>query len=243
MRLKDKVCIVTGSSRGIGKAIAEAYSNEGAKVAITYLSRQDEAIKFAKEINTELVYKLDVRNKNEIRNVFKDIKEKEGKIDVLVNNAGVNKTNDFDKLTEEDWDLVLDVDLKGVFLCCQQVLDFISDGGKIINIGSLSGEYGGPRTPSYAAAKSGVMALTHCLARFVGERNINVNCLSPGVIANEFTEETMSPEVKAKAQNLLILKRFGNVNDISGAAVFLASEDANYMTAQTISVNGGAWVR
>ena len=124
--------------------------------------------------------------------------EKLGNIDILVNNAGVNKTNDFDKLTEEEWDLVLDVDLKGVFLCCQQVLEYINDGGKIINIGSLSGEYGGPRTPSYAAAKAGVMSLTHCLARFLGVRNINVNCLSPGVIANEFTEETMSPEVKEK---------------------------------------------
>ena len=243
MRLKDKVCIITGSSRGIGEEIARAYSKEGAKVVITYLSREDEAFNLAKELNTDLVYELDVRNKNQISDVFKDVKRRLGKIDVLVNNAGVNKTNDFDKLSEEDWDLVIDVDLKGVFLCCQQVLDHISDGGKIINIGSLSGEYGGPRTPSYAAAKAGVMSLTHCLARFLGERNINVNCLSPGVIANEFTEETMSPDVKEKAQSLLILKRFGNVNDISGAAVFLASKESDYITAQTISVNGGAWVR
>ena len=243
MRLKDKVCIITGSSRGIGEEIARAYAKEGAKVVITYLSREDEALALGKELNSSYVYKLDVRSKSEIRNVFSDVKKKLGKIDVLVNNAGVNKTNDFDQLSEDDWDLVIDVDLKGVFLCCQQVIEFISDGGKIINIGSLSGEYGGPRTPSYAAAKAGVMALTHCLARFLGKRNINVNCLSPGVIANEFTEETMSPDVKEKAQSLLILKRFGNVQDISGAAIFLASDEANYITAQTISVNGGAWVR
>ncbi len=243
MKLRNKVCIVTGSSRGIGQGIAEAYAREGAKVVITYNTRKQEAEKIAKKIGAELVYKLDVRKRSEINLLMKDVAKKYGHIDVLVNNAGVNKTNDFDKLSEEDWDFVFDVNLKGVFLCCQEVLKYMPNGGKIINIGSLSGEYGGPRTPSYAAAKAGVMSLTHCLARFVGERSINVNCLSPGVIANEFTEETMAPSVKEKAQSLLLIKRFGNVDDITGAAVFLASDEANYITAQTISVNGGAWVR
>ena len=121
MKLKNKVCIITGSSRGIGAQIARAYAKEGAKVVLTYLSRKKEAEDLSKEIEASLIFKLDVRDKNQIKEVFENVKQKLGNIDVLVNNAGVNKTNDFDKLTEEEWDLVLDVDLKGVFLCCQQV--------------------------------------------------------------------------------------------------------------------------
>ena len=117
------------------------------------------------------------------------------------------------------------------------------NGGKIINIGSLSGEYGGPRTPSYAAAKAGVMSLTHCLARFVGKRKINVNCISPGVIDNEFTDKTMSKNVKGIIKSLLLIPRLGNLSDLTGAAVFLASKESDYVTGQTISINGGAWVR
>jgi 3-oxoacyl-[acyl-carrier protein] reductase len=242
MRLRDKVCIVTGSSRGIGRAIAEGYAKEGALVAITYLEQRKEAENVAAQIGTDMVFELDTRKRAQIQSVFETIHAKHGRIDVLVNNAGVNRTNDFDKLSEEDWDLVLDVDLKGVFLCCQEVLKFMPDGGRIINIGSLSGEYGGPRTPSYAAAKAGVMALTHCLARFVGERKICVNCLSPGVIENEFTAKTMAAKVRQMVDQLILLKRFGSVEDIVGPAVFLASDESSYVTAQTISVNGGAWV-
>ncbi len=146
-------------------------------------------------------------------------------------------------MKEEDWDNVLNVNLKGVFLCCQEAIKYIPKNGKIINIGSLSGEYGGPRTPSYAAAKAGVMSLTHCLARFLGKRKISVNCLSPGVIENEFTKKTMSNKVKRTASSLLLIPRFGKIDDLIGAAIFLASKDADYMTGQTISINGGAWVR
>jgi len=243
MKLKNKICIVTGSSSGIGASIAEAYSKEKGKVIITYYSGKLRAHKIAKKIGAVAVFKLDVRKKNSIASVFKSVKKKFGRIDVLVNNAGINKTADFDKLKEKDWDQVLDVNLKGVFLCCQEVLKYISNKGKIINIGSLSGEYGGPRTPSYAAAKSGVMSLTHCLARFVGKKNICVNCLSPGVIENRFTKKTMSKSVRKTASQLLLLPRFGRLEDLIGTAVYLASSDSDYVTGQTISVNGGAWVR
>ena len=243
MRLENKICLITGSSRGIGKKIAEAFSNEGAYVIITYNKNKKEAIKLSKKIKHSSVYKLNVSKKNQIKKVFSKVKKKFKRIDVLVNNAGVNKTNDFDKLSENDWDLVLDVNLKGVFLCCQEVLKSMPNGGKIINIGSLSGEYGGPRTPSYAAAKAGVMSLTHCLARFVGKKNINVICISPGVIDNEFTSKTMSKSVKGIVKNLLLIPRLGNLSDLTGAAVFLASDESSYITGQTISINGGAWVR
>ena len=243
MKLHNKVCLITGSSKGIGRSIAKAFAAEGAKVIITYNTNKKEGIKLSKELGTGTAYKLKVIKKKNIPSVFKDVFKKFGKIDVLVNNAGTNKTNDFDKLSEKDWDIVVDVNLKGVFLCSQEVLKYMPNGGRIINIGSLSGEYGGPRTPSYAAAKAGVMSLTHCLARFVGRKKICVNCISPGVIENEFTAKTMSKDVRKKAKSLLLLPKFGNVKDINGLAVFLASKESNYITAQTLSVNGGAWVR
>ena len=234
MRLENKVCIVTGSSRGLGRAIARGYAAEGAIVAITYRDKRQDAEAIAEEIGADLVLQMDVRSREQIHQAFRLVHEKHGGIDVLVNNAGVNKTGDFDKLTEEDWDYVLDVDLKGVFLCCQEVLPLMPDGGRIINIGSLSGEYGGPRTPSYAAAKAGVMALTHCIC---------VNCLSPGAIENEFTAQTMSTDVRDMVHHLVLLRRFASVDEMVGPAIFLASEESSYMTGQTLSINGGTWVR
>ena len=243
MRLKDKVAVVTGSSQGLGAAIARGFSDEGAKVIITHNIQKNKAEKLASEIGSGMVVQLDVRDRENIRRAFKMVHDKFGKVNILVNNAGINKTADFDKQTDEEWDSVIDVNLTGVFRCCQEILPYITDHGRIINIGSLSGEYGGPRTPSYACAKMGVMALTHNLARFLGSRNICVNTLSPGVIGNEFTEKTMSPEVMATATSLMLIKRFARVEEMVGGAIFLASDESSYMTAQTLSINGGAWVR
>jgi len=243
MRLKGKVAVITGSSRGLGAAIARGFAKEGCHVVVTYVTQKEKAKALAKEIGAKLALRLDVRNREAIRSVFKEAFSKYGKLDILVNNAGINRTADFDKQTDEEWQEVIDVNLTGVFRCSQEVLPFISDYGRIINIGSLSGEYGGPRTPSYAAAKMGVMALTHNMARFLGARNICVNTLSPGVIAGELTEQTMSPEVKEQALSLMLIKRFARYDEMVGAAIFLASDESSYMTAQTLSVNGGAWVR
>ncbi|MBV5278277.1 MAG: 3-oxoacyl-ACP reductase FabG [Campylobacteraceae bacterium] len=243
MRLKNKVCVITGSSSGIGAAIAKGYAKEGAKVVVTYNTQKDNAYKIAEDIGSELVVYLDVRDRSSIKEAFKLINDKYGCINVLVNNAGINRTADFDKQTEEEWNEVIDVNLTGPFRCSQEVLPYITDYGRIINIGSLSGEYGGPRTPSYAAAKMGLMSLTHNVARFLGKRNICVNTLSPGVIGNEFTEKTMSPEVKETAFSLMLIKRFARVEEMVGAAIFLASDESSYMTAQTLSINGGAWVK
>lgn len=243
MRLKNKICLITGSSKGIGASFAEGFAKEGAKVIITYNKNRALAKKISSRIKALDYYKLDVSNSKNVSKVFSLIKKKFGNIDVLVNNAGINITNDFKNLKEKDWNKVIDVNLKGVFLCCQNAINIINDGGSIINIGSLSGEYGGPRTPSYAAAKAGVMSLTHCLARYLGERKINVNCLSPGVIGNDFTQKTMAPSVKKLVKNQLLIPRLGEFKDLVGCAIFLASEESSYLTAQTISINGGAWVR
>ena len=241
MRLKDKVCLVTGSSRGIGAAIAKGFAKEGAHVVVTYEKNKEKAEEVAKEIGSNLILQLDVRDRNSIKRTFEKTVEEYGRINVLVNNAGINRTADFDKQTDEEWDEVIDVNLTGVFRCCQEVLPHIQDFGRIINVGSLSGEYGGPRTPSYAVAKRGIMALTHNLARFLGNRNICVNTLSPGVIAGEFTEKTMAPDVKETALRLMLIKRFAKYDEMVGAAIFLASDESSYLTAQTISINGGAW--
>ncbi len=243
MRLEDKVCIVTGGSTGIGAAITAAFAREGARVIPTYLSHGSEADKLADACGCEPPRRLDVRDRDSVRAVMNGVAADHGRIDVLVNNAGINITGDFDRISDDDWDAVLDVDLKGVFRCCQEVLPHLPRGGRVINIGSLSGEYGGPRTPSYAAAKAGVMALTHCMARFVAPRGVTVNCLSPGVIESQLTDTTMPPDLKEKILPLVLLGRLGRYDELTGAAVFLASDESSYMTAQTLSINGGAWVR
>ena len=186
---------------------------------------------------------LDIRSRTSLKKFYSKIKKKYKKFDILVNSAGINKTADFTKQTDKEWDDVINTNLTGVFKSCQEALRYIKDGGKIINVGSLSGEYGGPRTPSYAAAKMGIMALTHNLARFLAKRKISVNCLSPGVIAGEFTKKSMAPEVKKTVLKLMLFKRFARYSEMVGAAIYLASDDASYFTAQTVSVNGGAHVR
>jgi 3-oxoacyl-[acyl-carrier protein] reductase len=243
MRLEGKVAVVTGSSTGIGAQIARAYAREGARVVVTYKSNEAKAHALAREIGAELCLRLDVTERESVRALMYAARERFGRIDVLVNNAGINLTGDFDQITDEQWDAVLKTDLKGVFLCCQEALPHLAAGARVINVGSLSGEYGGPRTPSYAAAKAGVMALTHCLARFVAARGITVNCLSPGVIASDLTERSMPAFLREKILPLILVGRLGRHEELEEAAIFLASAESSYVTAQTISVNGGAWVR
>lgn len=242
MKLKNKVAIITGGSSGIGAAIAKRFVKEGAKVVITYCTNEQGAIEVANSHPNIDYTHMDVRDRESIEEVMFAVCNTYDDIDILVNCAGINRTADFDKQTDEEWNEVIDVDLTGVWRCCQEVLPYIKDNGRIINVGSLSGEYGGPRTPSYACAKGALAQLTHNLARFLGHRGICVNTLSPGVVGNEFTERTMSTEVKATALSLMLIKRFANVEEMAGPALFLASDDSSYMTAQTLSINGGAWV-
>lgn len=247
MTLKNKIAIITGSSRGFGAKTAKTFNNYGAKTVITYLDgdeiEKENAQKLAHEIGSDLVLPLDVRDRKSVKNVMKLTFEKYGKIDILVNNAGVNRTADFDKQTDEEWKMVLDTDLKGVFICCQEVLPYISNSGRIINIGSVSGQYGGPRTPSYAVAKAGVMSLTHCLARFVGEKDITVNCVAPGTIESEMLSSTMPQNLQDSIFPNVLLKRLGKISEVAETIAFLSSEGSGYITGQTIAVNGGLWTK
>jgi 3-oxoacyl-[acyl-carrier protein] reductase len=246
MNLKNKIAIITGSSRGFGAKTARAFNGYGAQTVITYLDgdevEKQNALKLAEEIQSDLVLPLDVRDRKSVRSVMRQTFEKYGKIDILVNNAGINRTADFDKQTDEEWKEVLDTDLKGVFICCQEVLPYITDSGRIINIGSVSGQYGGPRTPSYAVAKAGVMALTHNLARFVGDRDITVNCIAPGTIESDMLSETMPQTLQDSIFPNVLLKRLGKISEVSEVISFFASEGSGYITGQTIAVNGGLWV-
>jgi 3-oxoacyl-[acyl-carrier protein] reductase len=246
MRFRDKVVLITGSSRGFGAAIARAFAREGGQVVITYFREQpgeaERAHRVASEVGAELVLGLDVRDRTSVRATMQRAAERHGRIDVLVNNAGVNIVGDFDAITDEQWDTVVDTDLKGVFLCCQEVLPFMPAGGRVVNIGSVSGQYGGPRTPSYAAAKAGVMALTHCMARFVGERGITVNCVAPGAIESEMLEATMPGALREKVFPNILLGRKGTADEVASAVLFCAAAGSSYMTGQTVGVNGGLWV-
>lgn len=248
-RLKDKVAFITGSSRGIGKAIAEAMAKEGANIVVCYHTQEKEAKKIAKKISSfgvKTIYApLNVTDIQSIKNAVQLTLKRFKKIDILVNNAGINITNDFDKISEDDWDQVVDVDMKGPFLVTQEVLKVMKNqkSGSIINISSLSGEDGGPRTPSYAAAKAGVIALTLNEAIFCAKYNIRVNCISPGVIASDLTEKTMHPDIKKKRLSQILLGRFGRYEELGPPAVFLASDDASYITGEILHVNGGAHLK
>ena len=244
--LDDKICIVTGSSRGFGAEIVRTFAREGGTCVVSYFDGQEGedavAAEVAREVGAELVVRFDVRKRESVRALMEATAERYGRIDVLVNNAGINKVGDFDQITDAMWDDVLDTNLKGVFLCCQEALPHLSDGGRVINIGSVSGQYGGPRTPSYAAAKAGVMSLTHCLARFLGPRGITVNCVSPGTIGSEMLDATMPADLKEKILPNVLLGRLGKVQEVAETVLFVASPGAGYLTAQTIGVNGGLWV-
>ena len=246
MNLSGRIAIVTGSSRGFGEKIAETLNNNGTQTIITYLRGDNKekvkAEKVAKRIKSDLILPLDVTDRKSVKNVMRKTYDRFGKIDILVNNAGINIVGDFDKISDKDWQAVIDTDLKGVFICCQEILPYLSDNGRVINIGSVSGQYGGPRTPSYAAAKAGVMALTHCFARFVGERNITVNCVSPGTIQSEMLDTTMPEKLRNSLLPMVLLKRMGKVEEVAETVAFLASNGAGYISGQTIAVNGGLWV-
>ena len=247
-RLDGKVCLITGGGRGLGKAIAVAYAEEGARaVAISYTSRPDYAEETAGLIEAAgsraHVTKVEVTDRASIKAWVDEIIGIEGRIDVLVNNAGINRQGPIDTVTEQDWDDIMAVNLKGPFLVSQEVLPHMvsQNGGRIINIASVSGLYGGPTTAHYAASKAGLISLTQVLARYGAEHNILVNSISPGIIETDLTREELRSGGGATVVGLTLLKRPGQVGDVSSLAVLLASDEQQYMTGQTVSPNGGSY--
>ena len=158
-----------------------------------------------------------------------------GDIDILVNNAGINIPTDFDKIKDEEWEQVLDVNLKGPFIVMQEALPIMHDGGSIVNISSVSGQYGGPRTAHYASSKAGLISLSQVVARFVADRLVRVNCIAPGLIESPMTESA------GMSTDGILLGRFGLREEVAKAVLFLASDDASYITGQCFGINGGLY--
>jgi len=247
-RLEGKVSLITGGGRGLGKAMAIAFAKEGAKaIGITYVTQEESARETCEEITrygcTAYMNRVEVTNRESIKDWLRQISAAEGQIDVLVNNAGINRAGPLDTVTEEDWDDIMAVNLKGPFLVSQEVLPLLVDtgGGRIINIASVSGLYGGPTTAHYAASKAGLISLTQVLARWGADHNILVNSISPGIIETDLTREELRGGGGKTVVGLTLLKRPGQVADVASIAVMLASDEQNYMTGQTISPNGGSY--
>ena len=242
--LENKVALVTGAGRGIGRAIAIALAKEGAEVIVNYNGSEEREIEVKQTIEEyggkASVYKCNVSDFEACETMIKDVVKEYGHLDILVNNAGITRDGLIMKMKEEDFDAVLNVNLKGTFNTirhsARQMLKQRS--GKIINISSVSGILGNAGQANYAASKAGVIGLTKTMARELGSRGITVNAIAPGFVDTEMTE-VLSEELKESACKQIILGRFGKPEDIANAAVFLASDKADYITGQVISVDGG----
>lgn len=244
--LKGKVAIVTGASRGIGRHIALQLAQRGADVAINYRSRQSEADEVVKEIEANgvrsLAIQADLSQMPAARSLIRQVHDQWGRIDILVNNAGITKDKSMKKLTDDDWNDVLDTNLGSVYATCSEVLKIMMDQkyGRIINITSFVGQAGNFGQANYAASKGGIIAFTKTLALEMAKYNITVNAIGPG-----FTETEMLAQVPENIRQQIIARvpmgRFGQPEEIARAVVFLAAE-GDYITGQQINVNGGVYM-
>ena len=245
--LAGKRAFVTGGSRGIGRAIARGLARAGADVAFSYRERRDEADKTLAEIEAlgrrGLALPMDVSDRASVEAAAKDAHAAFGSLSILVNNAGINKPTDFDQVTDADWDQILATNLKGPFVCAQVFLPLLakSGGGSIVHIGSVSGQYGGPRTAHYAASKAGLISLAQVIARFGAQHNVRSNLVAAGLIQSDMAAAGMQAASVQKAAEQILLKRFGTTDEVADAVVFLASDASSYITAQTLNVNGGLY--
>jgi 3-oxoacyl-[acyl-carrier protein] reductase len=245
--LQGRNAVVTGGSRGIGRAIALRLADAGADVALTFRERAGEAAQIVREIAAKgrraAALQMDVTDRVSVQQAARDAKRALGPISILVNNAGINKPTDFDRVTDSDWDEILAANLKGPYICAQVFLPLLAESGKgsIIHIGSVSGQYGGPRTAHYAASKAGLISLSQVIARFGAKDRTRSNVVAAGLIASDMAAAGMAAASVQKAAENILLKRFGTTNEVADAVVFLASDASSYITAQTINVNGGLY--
>lgn len=243
MDLKGKVALITGSGRGIGKAIARKLAQQGADVVINDVDLEV-ASKTAKEMESygvkALAVKAFVNQPEEVKAMFETIIKEFGTLDILVNNAGITKDGLLTKLTDEQFDQVIDVNLKGTFLCAREAAKIMGPkkSGRIINISSMAGQVGNIGQTNYAASKAGVIGMTKTLAKELAKDNINVNAIAPGFIMTEMTEK-LPEKVVAYAMKMIPLARGGSVDEVANVVYFLSSDLSSYVTGQIIGVNGG----
>jgi glucose 1-dehydrogenase len=247
MRLKNKVAIVTGSSQGIGRGIAERFAREGADVVINYNRTPGGAEEVLKMVEASgargVIVQADMSKLEDIKKLFTTAIETFGRVDVLVNNAGVEKHAPFWEVTEADYDFVLNVNLKGVFFATQEMVRHLmatDRRGKIVNISSVHEELPFPNFTAYCAAKGGLKMLTRNLSVELGHLGININNIAPGAIETPINTKLLNDPAKLNALlSQIPLKRLGQPEDVAGLAVFLASDDADYVTGSTFFVDGG----
>jgi 3-oxoacyl-[acyl-carrier protein] reductase len=244
MRLDNKVSLITGAARGIGKEIAMLFASEGSDLAICDVNQQilDEA---KSEIESAtgrkvLAEKVDVTSSEEVENFVKKTLDNFGNLDILVNNAGITRDNLLLRMSEDEWDAVLNVNLKGAFNCIKAVTRPMmkARGGKIVNMASIIGLMGNAGQANYSASKGGLIALTKTVAKELGSRNINVNAIAPGFIQTDMTDK-LGDDAKEKLLTLIPLNRMGSPLDVAKIALFLASDDSAYVTGQVFQVDGG----
>ena len=244
MNLTGKIALVTGGSRGIGRSIALALASQGANVIINYTSNEESALKVIEEIESfnvkGLAVKANISKSEEVAEMINKIEETFDGIDILVNNAGITKDNLFIRMKEEDWDQVMDVNLKGTFLCTKAVIRKMikQKYGRIINMSSVVGVAGNPGQANYCASKAGVIGFTKSIAKEVAGKNITVNAIAPGFIETDMTK-VLPENVKESMLEVIPMKKYGKPEDIANLVVFLSSDNANYITGQVIHVDGG----
>jgi 3-oxoacyl-[acyl-carrier protein] reductase len=245
-RLEGKAAVVTGGGRGIGRAICLAFAREGADVIVNYATREQpamEVVKLIEEMGRRAVaIQGNVAIKSDAEKIIKTCVDHFGKIDILVNNAGVSKPNMLYKMTEEQWNEVIDIQLKGPFLCIQAASKYMMERkyGKIINITSSAGLWGTKGQINYSAAKGGIVALTKSAARELAPYGITVNVVQPGYVSTEMTEKIRTdPKLREIYLGRILLGRFAEPEEVAPTFVFLASDEANYITGQLICVDGG----
>lgn len=239
MLLKDKVCLVTGGSRGIGAAIAGVFVENGALVTVCDISDGGMTVRSDDSTNPRF-YRADVSSEEDVKGLFDKMIADHGRVDVLVNNAGINRDGFLLRMSEEDWDKVIDVNLKGSFLCSKYAARLMirQNSGSIINISSVVGITGNIGQANYSASKAGLIGLTKSMAREFASRSIRVNAVAPGFIKTEMTER-IPEEIKTGYLDRIPLKRFGEPLEVANVALFLASGLSSYVTGQVIIVDGG----
>ena len=242
-RLADKVALITGGNTGIGRAVALAYAHEGADVGVAYIAREPEARSLVAEVEKlgrrALALRADVTVETDVRAMVRGVVEGLGRVDILVNNAGIQRPQAITEMTVDDWDRMIDVHMRGAFLCCREIAGHMISRktGRIIVLTSQLAYIGRPRYTAYSAAKGGLLAFTRALAQELAPHGILVNSVSPGLIDTGF--DPLSDEVKRAHAASLPLKRLGTPDDLVGAFIFLASDGSRYFCGQTLHPNGG----
>lgn len=242
--LNDAVALITGGSRGIGRSIVMSLAQSGADIAFTYRSKVDEANALVAELQQlgrkVVAFQSDAADTNQANDVVQAVIKEFGRLDILVNNAGVTKDGLLMRMSEQDWDTVIDTNLKGVFnftkAACRQMMS--QQSGKIINIASVVGVVGNAGQANYVASKAGVIGFTKSIAKELASRNIQANCIAPGFIETDMTEK-LNEKQKEGILNVIPQKRIAKPEEIASVVCFLASSDSNYITGQTIHVDGG----